>query len=225
MVFNLRYRADTVWSDGTTTDKTYAYTIQPRRVAIPAAPANLLYNGTEQTVDIATDSAYVIQGNVAKDVGTYQATVSLIDTANYVWENGMTADRIYTYSVYSLALNVSGENTATTTYTLGDELPLPYRDGYDFKGWYANPSFSGNAVTSLEEISANTVLYAKWEESRSSGTISVDPQKQNAGGVSTKVIIGIAIAGGALFLAILIIVIGSIFKRGGKGGGRPSSFI
>ena len=45
----------------------------------------------------------------------------------------------------------------TTTYT----LPIPTREGYVFGGWYDNPNFTGNALTSIPAGWEGT-LYAKW---------------------------------------------------------------
>ena len=41
------------------------------------------------------------------------------------------------------------------------ELPTINRDGYDFKGWYTSPNFSGTAVSSFQN--ENLTYYAKWE--------------------------------------------------------------
>ena len=57
----------------------------------------------------------------------------------------------------------SGSNP--TTYTVADTTTLsnPTRTGYVFEGWYANSTFSGNAVTQIAAGSIGAVtLYAKW---------------------------------------------------------------
>ena len=41
------------------------------------------------------------------------------------------------------------------------ELPTINRAGYDFKGWYTSPNFSGTAVSSFQN--ENLTYYAKWE--------------------------------------------------------------
>ena len=40
-------------------------------------------------------------------------------------------------------------------------LPTPSRDGYEFEGWYTDPSFSGSPVTEIT-VSADVKFYAKW---------------------------------------------------------------
>ncbi|MBO4622630.1 MAG: InlB B-repeat-containing protein, partial [Bacilli bacterium] len=47
------------------------------------------------------------------------------------------------------------------TVVLSTLVPHVYKQGYDFVGWYDNPSFTGDAKTSVTE---ETTLYAKWEE-------------------------------------------------------------
>lgn len=42
-------------------------------------------------------------------------------------------------------------------------LKEPLRDGYTFDGWYDNPEFNGNALTTISSF-GNLDLYAKWVE-------------------------------------------------------------
>ena len=50
-------------------------------------------------------------------------------------------------------LNING------TVALSTLIPHVYKQGYTFGGWYDNPSFTGDAVTS---VTGATTLYAKW---------------------------------------------------------------
>ena len=54
---------------------------------------------------------------------------------------------------------LSNPTQPTTTMVLGD----PYRKGYRFDGWYTSATFSGTAVTSVDENTDGT-LYAQWIE-------------------------------------------------------------
>ena len=57
----------------------------------------------------------------------------------------------------------SGYRTSFTEYNEFD-LPVPFKTGYDFAGWYYNSSFTGESVTSIElGTNWNPVFYAKWE--------------------------------------------------------------
>ena len=55
-----------------------------------------------------------------------------------------------------------------TEYTTADKVVFeqPYKDGYEFAGWYTSEDF--NVVTKVTEIKAGTAgnitLYAKWKE-------------------------------------------------------------
>lgn len=62
-----------------------------------------------------------------------------------------------------------GEFTGNTKeeYTVFDEftLPIPVKEGYEFKGWYLNENFEGDTITSITKGSEEDyVLYAKWEK-------------------------------------------------------------
>ena len=58
-----------------------------------------------------------------------------------------------TYSFYS----------GTTIYP--SNFPTPYREGYEFLGWYFNADYSGDVLTDhILEEKQNLTLYAKWEK-------------------------------------------------------------
>lgn len=85
-------------------------------------------------------------------------------------------DDVYTIKFENLNGNYLSEKKYTQhseTFTL-TELT---KSGWFFNGWYDNPSFTGEAITSIEKGSrGNKVLYAKW--SRANG-ISVNIEKTN----------------------------------------------
>ncbi len=75
-------------------------TIGEQAVEIPIADdTEFVYNGAEQTYAIAESELYTVEGNVQKDAGTYTVTVALKDKANYVWPDGTTNDRTYTFMI------------------------------------------------------------------------------------------------------------------------------
>lgn len=43
------------------------------------------------------------------------------------------------------------------------ELPTPEKEGYEFKGWYDNSKFAGEALEDIYTIDVGRNLYAKWE--------------------------------------------------------------
>lgn len=83
---------------GGTSTKVGELVIAEAKVPIPAADnTEFVYNGAEQTYAIAANELYTVSGNVQKDAGTYTVTVSLNDKDNYVWSDGTTEDRTYTF--------------------------------------------------------------------------------------------------------------------------------
>lgn len=75
-------------------------TIGEQAVEIPTPDdTEFVYNGAEQTYAIAGSELYTVEGNVQKDAGTYTVTVALKDKANYVWPDGTTNDRTYTFMI------------------------------------------------------------------------------------------------------------------------------
>ena len=206
------------WDNGTTSDITIDWEITPFVVEVPKMPENLLYNGFEQTVSIPQSSAYTITGNKGTDANSYNATLKLNDKNNYVWSNGQTTDININWKICSLTFSSNGSNL-DAEYSLGSALPSPRIDGYIFDGWYLSADYNGDKITSLSDIDENTILYAKWIETGGNTLI----KNEDNSPFTDKVIAGIAILGGALFLAIIIIILGVVMKkkpRSNGGNGR-----
>ena len=67
---------------------------------------------------------------------------------------------------YTYTFNTNGGNTiADVTLEEGAELtlPEPEKAGYKFEGWYTNPEFTGEPVTTVV-ASGNVTYYAKWTQ-------------------------------------------------------------
>ena len=101
--------------------------------------------------------------NDALDEGTYRKEVGAIflqsPKSSTAWKNsasweGFTADSIAKAWGQVVAL----PDTIAEDYT----LPAMYRKNYEFKGWYWNADFSGDAVT-VVPVKSNGTLYAKFE--------------------------------------------------------------
>jgi uncharacterized repeat protein (TIGR02543 family) len=83
---------------------------------------------------------------------------------------------VYTISFENLN-NTYLSNKNYTQHSPDITLQTLSKSGWFFNGWYDNPSFTGEAITSIEKGSrGNKVLYAKW--SRANG-ISVNIEKTN----------------------------------------------
>lgn len=204
------------WDDGTSGDVKIKWKINPIVITKPAAPENLIYNKLTQTAFILQNSAYTITGNTGKDAKPYTATVSLNDKRNYVWDDASSEDLSFTWKICSVSL-VSNEETINNTISLGGTLPSPYKDGYKFEGWYTDSDFSGDIITTITEIDGNITLYAKWAPLQSDELIKNNDKNSTIG---KKAIAGIAIFGGALLIALIIILLNFITKRNPGGGNK-----
>ena len=92
-------KAHCEWSGGTTEDVTISWEIAKASVTKPEpTTVQFTYDGTEKTV-IAASEHYTVSGNTATNAGSYTATVTLTDTANYTWSDGSTADVEITWSI------------------------------------------------------------------------------------------------------------------------------
>lgn len=88
------------FEDGKDTMVVGKLTIGEQAVEIPTPDdTEFVYSGAEQTYAIAESELYTVEGNVQKDAGTYTVTVALKDKANYVWPDGTTNDRTYTFMI------------------------------------------------------------------------------------------------------------------------------
>lgn len=208
-------KRNTLWANGTSDDISVNWEIAPAVTEIPSAPENVLYNGIPQTAFIPIDSSYVVSGNVQKDAGVYTITVTLRDKANYVWSDGTTSDKTFEWKICRVTLSSDGESSPLEAYAAGTPLSSPYKDGYTFDGWYLSPDFTGEKVESISEIDGDITLYAKWVENKTSSNGGTETGSK----LSEKAIIGIALGGGAFVIALLIVVLGIVLKRG-SGGGR-----
>ena len=88
------------WSDDKTTDIVYPFIINPKIINKPAVTEKIYsYTGSEITLEIPESSFYKVTDNKKTDVGSYEATVSLKDKTNYVWNDNTTTDLKYSYSI------------------------------------------------------------------------------------------------------------------------------
>ncbi len=64
-----------------------------------ADTTKFIYNGNEQTYNIAANERYTVSGNTQTNAGTYTVTVALKDKANVSWADGTTDDLTYTFEI------------------------------------------------------------------------------------------------------------------------------
>lgn len=95
----LRLNEGYVWPDGTETDKTIQWKIQPMKVKAPAAVTGPIYNGETQT-GVAAGEGCTLEGEFkAVNAGEYTAVAKLTNTANYQWDDGTTEDKTIVWSI------------------------------------------------------------------------------------------------------------------------------
>ena len=103
----------------------------------------------------------------------------------------------YTISYELNEGTLEGENP--TAYTVESEtiaLASPERAGYEFKGWYPDAEFAGEAVTEIAKgTTGNLSLYAKWE--KKSGA--------NVGLIVGLSVGGVVVAGAAAGLVVFLL--------------------
>lgn len=89
------------YTDGGVTQST-AFTIDvaKRTVAKPVVGDTTFEdNGGQITLEIAPSEFYTVTGNTGFGVGSYQATVSLVDADNTMWEDGSTDDVLISWTI------------------------------------------------------------------------------------------------------------------------------
>jgi uncharacterized repeat protein (TIGR02543 family) len=146
--------------------------------------------GMSYGLTIANTSDFVFgEGSALKLQGNTSASFSAITyAANLLYREKAETDSDFTYSldtaipgtssttaktveIYSSFVGITFESNGGTAvspiYKVGSETPslpaAPTRDGYTFNGWYSDNDTFELHVTSLDSITENTTLYAKWE--------------------------------------------------------------
>lgn len=193
------------WDNGSDADISINWSIVPAEKELPYLIKNLIYSGSEQTAVIVAPSGCTVSGNVAKDVGSYSATVTLNDDNNYRWSDGTKEPKIVPFAIYALRLS-TGEGSEILSYTTGTVLPTPTKANFSFGGWYDNAEFTGAPILTLDGLDADTVLYAKWVDN-SSADPATPTNNEDKSKLSTGAIIGIAVAGAGALVALGIILL------------------
>jgi hypothetical protein len=91
--------ANYVWEDGTKANITLSWWIAKAKITKPVVYTALVYTGSVQYAEIATNEAYTITGNSAIPVGNYLASVALKNKTNYEWLDGTTIDLVLNWSI------------------------------------------------------------------------------------------------------------------------------
>jgi len=104
------------WSDNTESDKTYKFVIARDKVPAPVAVKSTFeYDGESHKFEIVENEKYVIDAlnASARKVGVYKRKVSLLDSLNYVWTDGTSADKYIPFEIIALSVEMP---TVVTEY-------------------------------------------------------------------------------------------------------------
>ena len=120
-------------------DMTATMTIEKRRVAIPSAMFDLVYDGLAKTGVVAS-VGYTLSDNVATNAGEYGATATL--AAWYVWTDGTTDEQTIQWSIAKARYDMSGVTLTNATFVADGEAHSIYVSGDLPDG--VEVSYSGN---------------------------------------------------------------------------------
>jgi len=75
------------WSDESTADKTYNYSIGKITLTVPTVSGSFTYDGTQKSATISgfNSSTMTKSGDTATNAGSYTVTFGLVDSSNYQW--------------------------------------------------------------------------------------------------------------------------------------------
>jgi hypothetical protein len=176
------------FSDGSTGNKTFSYTINKiKTAAVSASTSTFDYDGQLKTLTInGYDSAHeTLSGNTATEPGTYTATLSLKDSSHYTFSDGTTANKTFTYTIRPILVGALSAGTTSFTYTGKTITYTP--SGYDSAhetisdASATNPG-SHTAVVKLSDSThynfqgySTTDQSFNWQIVKASPSVSVSP--------------------------------------------------
>ena len=105
--------------------KTVKVIVNKKILAKPVADrTEFVYNGKSQTYKIESNKFYTISGNVRKNAGTYEVTVSLKDKNNYVWSDKSDDDLKYKFEIVK-AKGIIKVDTTDIYVNCNEKVQLP----------------------------------------------------------------------------------------------------
>ena len=136
---SLKDKTNYVWSDNTTDDRTYNWTISKATATLTTSNvSNITYDGevhapTATYIDvngdtvnavtkITKDGSKINDANDVKNAGAYTLTASLKDDTNYVWADSTPDDRTYNWTISKANITITLTVTSDT-FTYGTEIP------------------------------------------------------------------------------------------------------
>ena len=102
LTLSLANTSTMIWTDMTTADKTYPWSIAKKVLDIPTVNGSFTYDGGEKEATIsAFDDNEIAQGGMAKatDADTYTVTFDLANTNNLIWSDNTTSQKSGTWMI------------------------------------------------------------------------------------------------------------------------------
>lgn len=131
ITFRLK-NASLKWSDGTTSDKSFAWTIGPKAVTAPTVTGtSFTYDGTSQGPTIGsydTDAILVSGTTEAVGAGNYSVIFSLVSATNYKWSDETTEPKSVSWAINPATVAVPALSNKSKTYNGSAQSPTvsPY---------------------------------------------------------------------------------------------------
>ena len=121
VTYALKDKTNTSWSDNTTTNVTLNWSINKAQLTKPTfnGDSTFTYDGTAKTVSFNNfdDGTMIRTGNITRtNAGTYPVTFALMDSDNYEWSDGTTANVELSWSISKIQLTkptIDGSNSFT----------------------------------------------------------------------------------------------------------------
>lgn len=165
--FDLVNPNGSVWSDGTTDQKSATWMIARQKLTVPQLQGTYYYSGSSQTVYItAYDTSLISQSGItsAIEVGTYTVTFSIINDINYEWTDGTTNPANETWNIQKMQVH------------------------FDVTSRYGNPTVATATLKDINNKIIDNVTIQVRETKDEDGMVEVNaptPEMSQSAGVAT----------------------------------------
>ena len=106
-------------ADGSGKTATCVVTVVAKKITVPTAKTNLVYNAANQ-IGVEQTTEYNVTDGTKIDAGSYTAKVVLKDKTNTMWNDETTTDKTVDWSIAKKAITVKADNK---TRKYGEENP------------------------------------------------------------------------------------------------------
>jgi len=154
-----------IWSDMTTSDKTYTWSIEKMSITIPSVSVGTYtYNGNAQGPTITNlDTDHITTtGATATNAGSYTLRFALNDSSVMKWSDGTTQDKTNAYSIDKASLVIP--TVTDTSFTYDGTAKHPTITGYDEDTMSRTGYENTNAGSYTLSITLDDTANYKWSD-------------------------------------------------------------